>query len=294
VVGGGRISAAASAATALAIAGACAGVAAGAAACGARDAADPRPVVAVSVAPQAFVVEKIAGDLVRVSVTLPPGAEAHTYEPSLTTVRSVADASLYVKVGHPAFTFERTWLADVLGERRDLVVVDSTQGAQTDASDPHVWVAPSHVRTMARNVAAALSDLLPAHRETFARNLAALEREIDAVDRDVRAALARKRGRRFFVFHPAWSYFAAAYGLEQVAIEREGREPDPKALAEIIRDARASGVKVVFTQPQHSGAAARLVAEEIGARIEDIDPLAHDWDRNLREAAAKIGKGLVS
>ena len=83
------------------------------------------------------------------------------------------------------------------------------------------------------------------------------------------------------------------YGLVQVAIEREGREPDPSTLARLMADARNSGVKVIFTQPQQSGAAARLVAEEIGARTESLDPMAKDWAANLRAVGAKIAGGVV-
>lgn len=252
-----------------------------------------RPVVAVSVAPQAYVVKKIAGDLVGVNVTLPPGVEAHSYEPSLKVLSAISDASLYVKVGHPKFTFEQSWLGNLLRDRPGLPVVDSMRGVVVDEGDPHVWLAPSHVRAMARNIAAALSDLLPDHRDEIARGLQSFENEVTTLDDDIRRTLANRHGNRFFVFHPAWSYFAAEYGLEQVAIEREGREPDPKALATIMSQAHSAGVKIIYVQPQHSSASARLIADEIGARLETIDPLAYEWTENLRSVARKIAEGLV-
>ena len=249
--------------------------------------------MAVSVAPQAYVVEKVAGDLVRVTVTLPPGVEAHAYEPSFKVLSSVSDASLYVKVGHPHFAFEQAWLGELLRERPELRVVDSTRGIDDTSDDPHVWVAPMHVRTMAQNVAAALADLLPDKRAEIDGRLASFEREIDALEAKIRATLANRRGDRFFVFHPAWSYFAAQFGLMQVAIEKEGREPDPKALSALLAEARSAGVKVIFTQPQQSSASAQLIATEVGARIESIDPLARDWAANLEAVAAKIADGVV-
>ena len=252
-----------------------------------------QPIVAVSVAPQAYVVKKIAGDLVGVNVTLPPGVEAHSYEPSLKVLSAISNASLYVKVGHPKFAFEQTWLGELLRDRPSLPVVDSMRGVVVDEGDPHVWLAPSHVRAMARNIAEALSRLMPEHRDEIAHGLQSFESEVNTLDEDIRRSFAGRHGNRFFVFHPAWSYFAKEYGLEQVAIEREGREPDPKALAAIISQARAAGVRIIYVQPQVSASSARLIADEIGARLETIDPLAYEWTENLRNVAQKIAQGLV-
>jgi zinc transport system substrate-binding protein len=254
---------------------------------------DVRPLVAVSVPPQKWLVERLAGDLVQVRVMVPPGAEAHAYEPTLGDLRALSGARLYVAVGHPKFSFEEAWLAKLLRDLPDLRVVDGQEGARSDAGDPHVWLAPSQMHAMARNVAAALSDLLPTHRATIEASHAALETEVDGLDAELRRRFDEVRGRRFFVFHPAWGYFAREYGLVQVAIEREGHEPDPSTLARVMDDARASGVKIVFVQPQQSSAGARLVAEEIGARIETIDPMAEDWSTNLPSVGRKIAEGLV-
>ena len=95
------------------------------------------------------------------------------------------------------------------------------------------------------------------------------------------------------VHHPAWGYFAQEYGLEQVAIEHEGKEPDVRQLAELIQRARRDGVQVVFAQPQFDPASAELVAAEIGARVELLDPLAYDWATNLRHVARRIAEGAI-
>jgi zinc transport system substrate-binding protein len=135
--------------------------------------------------------------------------------------------------------------------------------------------------------------MLPGHRDTLEANLAAFLAGVDRVDTDLRNTFEPHQRKRFFVFHPAWGYFAREYGLVQVAIEREGHEPDPRSLARVIDEARAARVKVIFVQPQHNDASARLVAGEIGARIDTLDPLARDLFTNLRQAAAKISEGLV-
>jgi zinc transport system substrate-binding protein len=258
--------------------------------CGPAPTAEPAPLVAVSVLPQAWFVAQLAGDRVRVAVMIPPGASPATHEPAIADVRAIEEAALYARVGH--LPFETAWLARLLSERTDLPIV-SAPGAEDPAIDPHVWLAPRNARAMARSLHGALSKLLPADREALDANLAALLGEIDAVDAHCRRRLAPKRGGRFWVFHPAWGHFAEAYGIVQVAIQREGKEPDARALAELIRQAKAARVPVVFVQPHFDTAAARVIASEIGARVEVLDPLAYSWGQNLRHAADALAAAVV-
>lgn len=246
---------------------------------------DPRPLVAVSVLPQKYVVDRIAGDAVRVLVMIPPGASPTTHEPTLTELRGLSEAALYVRVGHPNFPFERAWLDRMLTERPDLPVVDGSAGLDVQSGDPHVWVAPRQMERMAIAIEAAVAGILPEQRAVLATNLSRLRAEIDALDAELRVRLAARPSRVFFVFHPAWGYFADAYGLEQVAIERDHKEPDARRLAEVVSRARSENARVVFVQPQIDAAAARTVANEIGARVVVADPLAYDWAANLREVA---------
>jgi len=262
-------------------------------ACGSEPASSARPLVMVSVLPQEYVVDRVAGDRVRVEVMVPPGASPSTYEPSLAKMRLLGVAALYVKVGHPNFPFEKAWLDRILAEAPDLPVVDASEGAESREGDPHVWVAPRHVETMAVNVEAALGKLLPDHRETLQANLASFRAEIAALDGEIRELLAGRKGGRFLVLHPAWGYFAEAYGLEQVAIEHEHKQPDPHELGQLIERAQETGVGVVFVQPQFDPSAAETLAREIGARVEPLDPLAYDWPENLRRAARALAEGMT-
>jgi zinc transport system substrate-binding protein len=264
-------------------------VAVGAMGCGRESPPDARPQVVVSVLPQKYFVERIAGDAVRVAVMIPPGASPATWEPGLDDLRELASAALYVKVGHPAFPFERTWLDRLLSERADLPVVDSSAGT-SPGEDPHVWVSPSQALRMAQRIHEALVKLLPERRAELDAGLAALRADIERVDAEIRRTLADRRGAAFVVYHPAWGAFAREYGLEQVAIESQGKEPDPRELARVIARARALGTPVVFAQAQFDRRAAELVAGEIGARVETIDPLAYDWPQNLLHVAARVAE----
>jgi zinc transport system substrate-binding protein len=255
------------------------------------EAPEETPLVVVSVPPQAWFVEQLAGPRVRVSVLLPPGASPAHYEPGIRELEALADASLYVRVGHPRFPLEGAWVDALLAERPTLPVVDTSAGLAPEDDDPHTWVSPSLAREMARRIAAGLSPLLP--RGALDDDLTALLAEIDRVDAELRHRLAPRRGGSFLVFHPAWGHLAREYELVQIAIESHGVSPDPATLARRIREAREAGVAVVFAQPQFDPSSAELVAREIGARVEMLDPLARDWPANLRRVGAALAEGLV-
>ena len=160
--------------------------------------------------------------------------------------------------------------------------------------DPHIWLDPVRVETIARNTCAGLVRIDPAHRAEYEANLAAFLSELAQLDRSIAKTLsALPEGKRtFMVFHPSWGYFAKRYGLTQAAIEAGGSEPSPRHLAEIIEHGRELGVSVVFVQPQFSRRSADVIASELDAKVVPLDPLAEDWKDNLQHAADAFGKAL--
>jgi zinc transport system substrate-binding protein len=253
--------------------------------------APERPVVLVSVPPQAWLVERLADDLVDVEVMVPSGADPHVYEPTIAQMRAAGEAAVYVKVGHPNFSFERAWFERFRAENPRMRVVAGPPGAVRDDADPHPWTSVAAMRAMATPAAAALLEALPERADTLRARLAATLADLDTLDAALRLMLAPCRGRSFLVFHPAWGYFAADYGLEQIAIERDGKAPAPADLARIIAAARAARVRRVFATPQTNPSGARVVADEIGAEVVTLDPLDRDWAAGMRRMAAEIAAG---
>jgi len=160
------------------------------------------------------------------------------------------------------------------------------------ALDPHIWLSPPLVKIQARTILAALQAADPVHRSVYEANFKAFTAKIDQLDTDLRKTFAGKKGLQFIVFHPAWGYFAHAYGLKQVPIEIEGKDPKPAQLKALIQHARENGIKVVFVQPQFSSQSAEVVAREIGGQVVFVNPLAEDWMANLREVADKFQVAL--
>jgi zinc transport system substrate-binding protein len=158
--------------------------------------------------------------------------------------------------------------------------------------DPHIWLSPPLVKIQARTILAALQEADPAHRSVYEANFKAFAAQIDQLDADLKKTFAGKKGLQFMVFHPAWGYFAHAYGLKQVPIEIEGKDPKPAQLKELIQHARKNDIKIVFVQPQFSTKSAELIAREIGGQVAFADPLAEDWMANLRQVADKFQAAL--
>jgi zinc transport system substrate-binding protein len=138
----------------------------------------------------------------------------------------------------------------------------------------------------------ALQEIDPRHQEIYARNCSAFISQIVELDNELKNIFAGKQNLEFIVFHPSWGYFADAYGLTQVPIEIEGKDPKPAQLKELIEHAGEKGIKVIFVQPQFSTKSAELVAREIGGEVVFADPLAEDWLSNLRQVAAKFKEAL--
>jgi zinc transport system substrate-binding protein len=264
---------------------------------------DGRLRVAVSVPPQAFLVERIGGPHVGVVTLAGPGDSPATYQPTDLQVSEVVRARVYFRIGVP---FENgKWLeavADAPGVRvvdvregvrlRDLCDHDHGGEHRHEGKDPHIWLAPGPLATQARTVAAVLSEIAPEHAAEFGENLTGLLAEIDAADAEVRRILEPFRGRRFFVFHPAWGYFCDAYGLIQTAIEVEGKEPSEHELTALLEQARREGARVVFVQTQIKGQSAAAVAAAVGAEIRRIDPLAPNVPENLVAVARAVAESM--
>ncbi len=153
--------------------------------------------------------------------------------------------------------------------------------------DPHIWLDPALVKIQAAHIRDGLTRVDPAGVAEYAANTNRFLGELDRLDAEIRSTLSvlPDDRRSFLVFHPSWGYFARAYGLRQVSIEVEGKEPSPKDMARIIAAGREEGIRVIFVQPQFSEKSAQVIARQIGATVVRLDPLAADWDDNLRRAA---------
>lgn len=258
--------------------------------------------VTVSVLPQKRFVEKVGKEHVAVQVLVGPGRSPATYEPSPRQMAHLSRSRVYFRIGVP---FEDVWLKRIQAANPQLRVVDTRQGVQlrhleahghdhpaSGMPDPHVWTSPPLVKRMIATIRDALTALDPTHGADYQANYLSFANELEVLDADIRHILEPVQRRRFMVFHPSWGYFADAYGLQQVAIEVEGKDPGARSLTRIIEQARREGVGAVFVQSQFSRRTAETVARALDARVVAVDPLAEDYAENLRRVARALAEAL--
>jgi zinc transport system substrate-binding protein len=160
--------------------------------------------------------------------------------------------------------------------------------------DPHVWLSPKLVMVQAVTVYEALSRQDPEGEKQYRENLQELLRDLAGLHARIGLALRPVRGKTLLVFHPAWGYFADAYGLHQQAIEVAGKEPSARDLARVIDAARDGKAKVIFVQAQFSTKSAEVVARAVGAAVVSMDPLARDYLTNMERLARTVAEALGS
>ena len=244
--------------------------------------------VFVSVLPQKQMVEQIGGDQVRVSAMVLPGHNPASYEPSPRQVVALAGADLYVRIGVP---FESAWLGRIQSANPAMPVWDM-RDAVNSGGDPHVWTDPLRVQAMAARLRDRLTEMRPQQQTLFEANYRAYAGELAALDKELKARFAPYQGRSFLVFHPAWGHFAQRYGLRQLAVEQEGKEPGPKAMQRLIAEARDLGLTTLFVEPQFHHHASHTVAEGFDGKEVQIDPLAPDLVTSLRAVSLKIVESM--
>ncbi|MGE4587030.1 MAG: metal ABC transporter solute-binding protein, Zn/Mn family [Mangrovibacterium sp.] len=255
--------------------------------------------IAVSILPQKYFVEKLAGDLVRVHVLVPPGSSPELYALMPSQMKELSASTAWLRIGK--IGFEESWAGKIRAGKPGLQIFDTSVQADWIAgeeehnsrvhrhgTDPHIWLSPAEVRKIVTETHRALLQLLPARKEMLSRNYTDFIREIDALDRELTTLFAPLKNRSFLIFHPALSYLARDYQLEQLALETDGKEPSARHMQQLVRQARARHISVVLIQKEFDTENARQLAREIGGEVVQIDPLSENWTEELRKIARKI------
>ena len=260
----------------------------------------------VSILPEKTFVEAIGGEKVHVALMVLPGNSPHTYEPKPSQMREIANAQLYFAIG---VEFEKVWLPKFKNLNPALQVVDLTQGItklpmtaehhhedahedhhhETEGLDPHIWTSPANVKKIAQHIFDALASADPKNCDYYRQNLETFLQKIEETDKQIRQILSSvPKGTAFMVFHPSWGYFAKTYGLTQLPVEVEGKAPKPRELINLIKEAKEEKVTAIFTQPEFSDSAAKVIADELHIPVIKVSPLAEDWSDNLIRIAKAI------
>ena len=265
-----------------------------------------KPIVAVSILPQAYFVDTLAHDLVRTLTLVGEGQNPHAYEPSPSQMAQLSQARLWILSGTD---FEFTLKDKIRSLYPALPIIDGTKGMtfrlleehdhhddhdhhhdEHDMNiDRHTWLGWQQSTMLLANTRDALVALLGDHESLIRERAQTLQTQIDAVFTTLQADLVELEGTVVYVYHPSFGYFLDSFGIEQRAVETGGKEPTARDLASLIAEAKAAKARVIFVQKQFPVTSARTVAQAVGAKVVALDPLAYDFLENIKQ----MGQALL-
>jgi len=279
--------------------------------------------IAVTIVPQIEMLEAIAGERVEVVEMIPKGFSPANYSPSPSEMRAFSEASIYFSIGVPADIQNILPRAE---ERSDLEVVKlferieakyphryfgeedadeqhhDNEDHQEEADhghshaggrDPHIWLSPARASYMVEIMRDELIELLPEYEVEFKENADQYLEKLAAVDQKNRELLSSYKEEAILVYHPSFGYFTEHYGLKMLSIEKDGKEPGPQHLQQIIENAKEQGIQNVFYQAEIDSTKTRAVAEELNGEIVKLNPLAENYLENLEKMAAEMAAELA-
>lgn len=264
--------------------------------------------ISVTIEPQRYFAEKIAGDLFHINCVTPAGQSPETYDPTPQQMVQISQSQAYFRIGE--IGFEQAWMKNLQSQNPDMAVFDLSEGMELikneeeaheegeahphhhhGSVDPHIWTSISGARVIAQNTYQAFIKLDPENQEVYRAGYQRLIEEIDSTEAEMKQLLQPLAGTAFIIYHPALTYFAREFGLKQLCIELDGKEPSPAQLKQLLETATQSGAKVVFVQQEFDQKNAELIAKETGCRLVTINPLSYNWhDEMIRLATILAGK----
>ena len=259
-------------------------------------------IVTVTILPQKFFAEQIAGDRYEINCIVPAGSNPEAYDPSPSHLVHLGKSEAYFRIGQ--IGFEMAWMDKLEQNNPSMKIFDTSEGVhmltgvhthehdgKTHSAvivDPHIWCSPKNAYIIARNMYEAFVQLDPKNRDYYAANYETLLSRIAKVDSAVTAELDSVQGRAFAIYHPSLSYLARDYGVVQLCLENDGKEASALYLKQAVEAARACDVHVVFVQKEFNARQVETFATEIGAHVVTINPLNYDWETEMINIAHAI------
>ena len=272
--------------------------------CQGKHVANEKMQLTVSIIPQKYLVDFIAGDKCDVQAMLPTGSNHETYEPSPRDMEKISSSKLYFALG--ALDFEITWLDRLKASNPSMEVINTgegivmlnghihedekEQGGKSKGIDPHTWLSPACMKIQAANICKALSEIDTTNALFYKKNLVKFNNLADSVDRIIREKLKGLEGKSILIFHPALAYFARDYSLTQISIEQDGKEPSPAYMADIVKIAKQRGIKSILISKEFDTRNAEAIAREINGKVVVFDPMAENWPENMIHIAQLIAE----
>lgn len=264
-----------------------------------------KPVITVTILPLKYFADQIVGNKMDVMCMVPAGSNPESYDPSPNQLVSLSKSKAYLAVGD--LGFELAWLnklqqnqpaLKIYKTSKDIHLIDNGKECNESHShfesgshfgpDPHTWSSPKTARVIAQNILTAIIDTDPGNEKLYRKNFVRLIKEIDQTDSFLSKKLKPLKSRSFLIYHPALTYLARDYGLNQFSVEFNGKEPTPQHLKGLIDVAKKNHIGVIFIQKEFDSKNAQILAQESGCKIAVIDPLSYQWSQGLIKIATVL------
>ena len=252
----------------------------------------------VSVPPLVPILKALDADN-QVESLVTAGYSPATYSPTPRQLVALSKADVFVRSGLP---YEAAWMNRIKAVNPSILIVDLRDDIELlehhhhdghdEDTDPHLWTDPSLIANQLDKLAQALIKLTPDREQVIANNHLSYQQQLRDIDSQIKTLLAPYANSTFYVYHPAWSYFAKRYQLNQVSLERGGKDFGPHALEHVLEASRHNTHRVLFVQPQFDRRLAQRVADEIHGHVVTIDPLSETYPMNLLDAATALKKAF--
>lgn len=246
-----------------------------------------RKSIAVSLPPHAAILSEITCDSIDVVTLMHSNANPESFEVTVNDIRAVSDADVYIKAGN--LHFEQSLTERIGQSNPDLHFIDASEGIDLiygthshgnhvhAVADPHTWTSVPNIKIIAANMLAAVIDIDSANESFYTSNFNRLAARLDSIDSVLSSKLSNADSKAFLIWHPSLSYFARDYGLSQIAIGQDNKEMTPGQVRDTHNSAIEAGVKVMFIQQNFDARQAENIANELGVKVVQINPLDSDF-----------------
>lgn len=240
------------------------------------------PQVLVTVAPYKYIIETIAKQSVQVQVLVPPAASPHSFEPTAKELIRASQSDLWFRIGEP---FEKKSIAVLKDNNKKMVIVDLRKGVidcpDDGHCDNHIWLSIKLMKMQAKIIKDALIKLLPQNGPLYEARYRTLIADLDRLSTQFAKRFQQHPTKAILVSHPAFAYFCRDYGIQQLSVEMEGREPTLKQSEELIAKVRKLGVTKAIIEPQYQNKGTELIARQLNLPLFLVDPYAESWYDNM-------------
>ena len=252
--------------------------------------ASARPIVAVTVPAQAWLVEQIAGEGAEILTMVPSGHEPESAQPGPRKLSHYQQADVHFTVGDPAFSFETRYISPYRKKAEPSswlsmydIADEIAPAHRLKGLDPHLWTSPRIMLASANALVQILVELDPQNTDLYRNNLARLQETIASLDRKLTASVGRRSTDKLLVYHPAWGHFCQDYGLQQLAIENEGKAPGAGSLSSLFTRLEKDRINFIVSSPGADRRIAAMIAEQFRISLVLINPMDTDWMRMMLE-----------